>query len=123
MNTVAQFVVGTVVAPTSAIVIYLHGVWAGHFLDLRATSEYCSAKPLGSTPTSTDWVPLRHLCRYADGTTSNLVPAYVNPIVFLCLAAGVACTALAVRAARRPGRTDPAADSLAHPVGQAGVSD
>ncbi|MGW3603986.1 hypothetical protein [Micromonospora sp. NPDC005161] len=110
MNTVAQFVVGTVVAPAGAVIVYLHGVWAGHFIDLRATSEYCSAKPLASTPTSTDWLPLRHLCRYNDGTTADLVPAYVNPIAFLCLAVAVVCTALAVRSARGAGRAAGVAD-------------
>ncbi|MEV6365387.1 hypothetical protein AB0L86_00640 [Micromonospora musae] len=102
MNTVARVALGMVVAPSAAAAVYLHGVWAGHFLDLRATSEYCPAKPLASTSTSADWLPLRHLCRYADGTTTDLVPAYVNPIVFLCLALAVACTALALRSARRP---------------------
>ncbi|PYC71929.1 hypothetical protein C7C45_09840 [Micromonospora arborensis] len=104
MNTVAQFVVGTVVAPAAAIVVYLHGVWTGHLIDLRAVSEFCPAKPLASTSTSVDVLPLRHLCHYADGTTNDLVPAYVNPIVFLCLALGVTCTALAVRSARRQAR-------------------
>ncbi|MFI6233051.1 hypothetical protein ACIBD9_05785 [Micromonospora sp. NPDC050784] len=108
MKTVAQIAAGAVIAPAAAVVVYLHGVWVGHFLDLRATSEFCPAKPLASTPTSTDLLPLRYSCHYADGTTSDLVPAYVNPVVILCLAAGVACMALAVRSARRAGRISPA---------------
>jgi len=91
MKTVALFVAGVVVAPAAAVIVYLHGVWVGPFLDLRAISEFCPAKPVASTPTSTD-----------------LVPAYVNPVVFLCVAAGVACTALAVRSTRRTGRISPA---------------
>ncbi|KAB1927525.1 hypothetical protein F8280_06955 [Micromonospora noduli] len=106
MSIVARLVVGTIVAPFAAVGVYLHGLWAGHFLDLRATSVYCPAKPLASTSTSADWLPLRHLCRYADGTTTELVPPYVNPIVFLCLAIAVACTALALRSARRPANAD-----------------
>ncbi|MEV0004577.1 hypothetical protein AB0H28_20165 [Micromonospora sp. NPDC050980] len=109
MNNVVRVVIGTVVAPFAAVVVYLHGLWAGHFLDLRAASEYCPARSSAPTSTSFDWLPLRHLCRYADGTNTNLVPAYVNPIVFLCLAMGVVCTALALRSARRQGRADPTA--------------
>ncbi|MET7750811.1 hypothetical protein [Micromonospora sp. NPDC005367] len=101
MNNVFRVVVGTVVVPSTAGAVYLHGLWAGHFLDLRATSVYCPAKPLDSTATSADWMPLRHQCRYADGTTTDLVPAYVNPLLFLCLAVTVSCTALALRSARR----------------------
>ncbi|MER7415628.1 hypothetical protein ABT346_02380 [Micromonospora peucetia] len=101
MNNVTRVVIGMVVAPSAAIAVYLHGLWAAHFLDLRATSEYCSAKPLASTATSAEWLPLRHRCRYADGTTTDLVSAHVNPVVFLCLAIAVACTAVALRSTRR----------------------
>ncbi|MEV6690771.1 hypothetical protein AB0M35_04765 [Micromonospora sp. NPDC051196] len=107
MKTVVGLVVGTVVAPAAAVVTYLHGLWVSHLLDLRATSEYCAAKPLASTATSADWLPLRHLCHYADGTTTDLVPAYVNPTVFLCLGITVMSTALALRSRSRaagPGR-------------------
>ncbi|MCG5472293.1 hypothetical protein LADH09A_000117 [Micromonospora sp. LAH09] len=107
MNTVARSVLGAVLALAAATVVYAHGVWVGHFLDLRATTGYCPAKPLASTSTSAHLLPLRHTCHYADGTTGELVPAYVNPILFLCLAVGVACTALAVRSARRTARPSP----------------
>ncbi|MGW3889546.1 hypothetical protein ACWD69_12755 [Micromonospora chokoriensis] len=91
-------------APFAAVVVYVHGLWADHFFDLRAASEYCPANPGAPTSTSDGWLPLRHVCRYADGATADLVPAYINPVVFLCLATAAACTALALRSARRPAR-------------------
>ena len=83
-----------------AAITYFHGFWTGHFLDLRATDEYCFDKPLASPPTSSTWLPLRHLCNWDDGTSTDLVPVYVNPILFVCLAATVICMVLAIRAAR-----------------------
>lgn len=104
-----QFVIGTLMAPLAAALVYLHGLWVGHFLDLRGVSEYCSAKPLAYPATSWGYLPLRHLCRYDDGTTEDLVPGYVNPIIVLCLAFGMACTVLTLRSARSFRRGDPTA--------------
>lgn len=39
-------------------VAYFLGIWHGHFIDLRPTSEYCSTKPLANVPTSWSWIPL-----------------------------------------------------------------
>ncbi len=82
-------------------VSYVHGVLAGRFLELRPTSEYCADKPLGSPATSWTWLLLTHRCRWSDGTTTDLVPAYVNPVVYACLALALTCTVVAVRTARR----------------------
>lgn len=65
-------------------------MWAGHFFDLRATSEFCSEKPLAFPATSWTWVPLRYLCRWSDGTTTDLVPSHVNPAAAIYLVAAVA---------------------------------
>ncbi|MFF3671925.1 hypothetical protein [Microtetraspora malaysiensis] len=82
-------------------VFYVHGIWEGRFLELRPTSEYCADKPLAFPATSWTWLPLTHQCRWSDGTTTDLVPAYVNPVVYACLALVLACIVMAVRAARR----------------------
>lgn len=80
------------VAPT----VYLLGIWDGHFLDLRANSEYCTAKPLGSPATSWSWLPLTHKCHWSDGTTTDLVPGYVNPTVIASLVFAAICGVLAI---------------------------
>jgi hypothetical protein len=63
----------------TAVAVDLHGVWAGHLLDLRAKSEYCQGKQLGVQLDSTSWLPLSHRCMWEDGTATELVPAHVNP--------------------------------------------
>ena len=91
----------SVLAFAGAVVAYVSGIWGGHFLDLRATSDYCSAKPLAFPATAWSWFPLGHQCRWSDGTSSDLVGSYVNPIVFGCLIAAVVSAVLAARIARR----------------------
>ncbi|GAA0981336.1 hypothetical protein GCM10009555_049320 [Acrocarpospora macrocephala] len=85
----------------TAAATYVHGFWAGGFLELRATSEYCADKPLAFPATSWSWLPLRHQCRWHDGGATDLVPWYVNPVVFICLVAAAVCMVLAIRTAHR----------------------
>jgi hypothetical protein len=61
----------------------------GRLLDLSATSDRCPAKPLGTPLHSL--LPLRNVCHYADGTTTEMVHAVVNPLLFTCLVAVLIC--------------------------------
>ncbi|GAA1012709.1 hypothetical protein Aple_014620 [Acrocarpospora pleiomorpha] len=88
---------GLLLALVAAAVTYLYGFWVGGFLELRATSEYCADKPLAFPATSWSWVPLRHQCRWSDGGATDLVPWYVNPVVFSCLGVAAVCMVLAIR--------------------------
>ena len=97
---IANRLLSGLLAMVVAAVIYLHGFWAGDFYTFRATSEYCFDKPLAFPATSWTWLPLRHMCNWDDGTSTDLVPVYVNPILFVCLAAAVICMVPAIRAAR-----------------------
>jgi hypothetical protein len=81
--------------------VYIHGFWSGKFLTFRALSESCSSKPLGDPSVSWTWLPLRHICHWEDGTTSDLVPAYVNPALVIAMVTAVVCMVMAVRAHRR----------------------
>jgi hypothetical protein len=101
MRTRTRYVSGTLLALLAAAAFYVHGVWVGHFLDLTPTSDYCAAKPLAFPATSWTWFPLTHRCRWNDGTTTDLVPWYVNVLVFACLGAAVTFVVLAIRGARR----------------------
>lgn len=85
----------------TAVAVYVHGVWVSHLLDLRAKSEYCPGKQLGVQSDSISWLPLSYLCRWEDGTATELVPAYVNPIVFACAALTIAAVAAAIVLSRR----------------------
>jgi hypothetical protein len=89
-----------------AVTTYAHGVWVGRFLELRATNEYCDDRPLAFPATDWSWVPLRHHCRWADGSRTDLVPAYVNPLVGVALLGALICVVCAIRIA---GRRSPSA--------------
>ncbi len=43
--------------------------------------------------------PLSTVCGWKDGTTLDLVPAWVNPVLCLCAAAAVVCAFMALSAA------------------------
>jgi hypothetical protein len=88
-----------IVTLIAAGLTYAHGFWAGHFLDLRPTDEYCTEKPLSSYPAVTwEFFPLHNLCHWSDETSTDLVPWYVNPVMFVFLAAAVFSFALAIQA-------------------------
>lgn len=101
MRTTAYFVRWALLALLVGAIAYGYGFWSGRFLDLGPTSGYCPAKPLAFPATTWTWFPLTDRCHYTDGSTTELVPVYVNPILFTSLAAAVVCVVLAVRAARR----------------------
>jgi hypothetical protein len=84
----------------AAALSLVYGFWAGRFLDLRPVDEYCARKPFSSYP-STSWglFPLERSCQWSDGTSTDLVPWYVNPVMFAFLAAAVFSFALAIQAA------------------------
>ncbi|MFK0043144.1 hypothetical protein ACIQU4_03400 [Streptomyces sp. NPDC090741] len=43
--------------------------------------------------------PLSKLCTWDDGMTHDLVPFWVNPVLYLCAAAAAVCVFMALRAA------------------------
>lgn len=97
MSSTWRNVVASFAALAGAVVVHLSGVWSGHFLDLRPTSDYCSRAELGEPPITWSFFPLSHRCHYVGGGSQELVPAYVNPVLFLCLAAAVVFVVRAVR--------------------------
>lgn len=102
------YVIGAVLAPLAAVTTYLHGLWSGHVLDLRGRTSYCGSGEPASRPEFQGWVPLSHQCRWRDGSATELVPGYVNPVVVGCLVAMVVLLVLAQVAHRRAGATAPA---------------
>lgn len=83
----------------AAAMVYSIGVWSGGLLDF-ATSPCLDKAPANPTY-QLNLLPLTYSCRYADGSSTQSVPSYVNPVVFLCLAGALVCTGLAIRAAQR----------------------
>jgi hypothetical protein len=86
---------GAACAFALAVAAWVAGVPAG----LRTVDRYCGEE---SSTTLTEHVfPLVSRCTFADGTTRELVPGWVNPIIFLCLSAGVALLTIAIYTAYR----------------------
>jgi hypothetical protein len=84
----------------AAATVYSIGVWSGGFFDIA--SSPCADKLPANPAYQQSWLPLANACRYLDGTTSpQLVPSYVNPTVFTCLAGAAICVALVVWSAVR----------------------
>jgi hypothetical protein len=85
---------------------YAVGLVDGHLLDQRAERTFCGAKPLSHLNPygGSDMFPLSQKCRWSDGTTTELVPSYVNPLVLVLLALTVLFVVLTIRAAWRPPR-------------------
>jgi hypothetical protein len=108
----------------AAMGTYVVGLAEGHFFDLRSEGDFCTAKPLSRTDPfgGATVFPLSQKCRWRDGTTSDLVPSYVNPLIVVLVALGVLLLVLAAfaavrkRVARRR-RAEPAGSPLEMAVG------
>lgn len=91
-----------------AVCSYGIGLFSGRLLLLRGASEICGADPgqyaagprQFSSLTGT-FLPLGNSCRYTDGTSANLVPAYINPTVLALVAVAAVCAGLGVIATVR----------------------
>jgi hypothetical protein len=84
----------------AAATVYSIGVWTGGFFDFD--SSPCADKLPANPAFQSNWFPLSYSCHYLDGSASpELVPSYVNPVVFTCLAGAAICIALVVWSASR----------------------
>jgi hypothetical protein len=92
-----------VVTLVAAGVTYVVGLVDGHLLDLRPEQSFCTAKPLSQANPfgGAGMFPISQKCRWNDGTTTELVPSYVNPLLFTLLALAVLFLVLAVLSRRR----------------------
>jgi hypothetical protein len=99
MSSIAKLFLGAAAAFAVAVVSWLAGLEAGGFLVLRAADELCGDRV---TRMSEHLIPMSSRCTFTDGTTRDLVPAWVNPAVGAGLAGAVVLGLLAMRAANRP---------------------
>jgi hypothetical protein len=82
----------------AAPVLWVHGIYVGRVLIPLATSEICTAGPLTAPYSDESLLPVSNVCYYADGSTDELVPGYVNPLLFAVIAAFVLFLVLDMRA-------------------------
>ncbi|MEU8841605.1 hypothetical protein AB0D97_21130 [Streptomyces roseus] len=79
-----------------AVPTFLTGAIAG----FTKVGETCGLEAGRSRADSvhTSGFPLSKLCTWDDGMTHDLVPAWVNPVLYLCAAVMVVCVFMALRA-------------------------
>jgi TRAP-type mannitol/chloroaromatic compound transport system permease large subunit len=100
---------GSALSLLGGVVTCLVGAWDGHVFDLRAESTFCTAKPLAGDGGGS-FFPPSEKCRWKDGTTTELVPSFVNPLMLTLLVLGVVLLGIALVAVfrteqdKRPGR-------------------
>jgi hypothetical protein len=99
MPTVRKLLLGAAGSFLLAVVAWIVGVESGKLMSLRPAYEYCGGHVRAL---SSHFVPLTHQCLYTDGTSRELVPVWVNPLLFVSLAATLVLILLAMRAANRP---------------------
>lgn len=106
--TTARLTLGLALPMAAGLATYAWGVWDGRFLELRSSEEICLGRPvdteIGIRIVHRSGFPLSDLCRWPDGHTLQLVPAPVNPILYLCLTAMAATVLVTAGAAWRGGR-------------------
>ncbi|WP_433295605.1 hypothetical protein ACQP2F_36240 [Actinoplanes sp. CA-030573] len=105
MKTSTRYGLGAFLSLIGALAAYVYAILAGHFYDLRPADEFCTGKTLASRPLEWSLFPPSQRCRWSDGTTSNLVPWYLNVLLFGLLGLAAVLTVLAIRARLRPLRT------------------
>ena len=99
MSSIPRLLLSSAGSFVLAVGTWVAGLFAGELTSFRSTTEICGGDI--SRPITQHALPLVNRCTFADGTTRELVPMWVNPIVFAGLAGGVALLALAIRAAHR----------------------
>ncbi|WP_326785742.1 hypothetical protein [Streptomyces sp. NBC_00151] len=93
---------GALLGVLVTLLVYATGALAG----FTQAAEICaiqagrgpSSRPVSITESA---FPPAHVCRWTDGTTVDLVPAWVGPLLYAGLAGVVVCSVLAVRAAAK----------------------
>ncbi|WP_053764132.1 hypothetical protein [Streptomyces sp. AS58] len=89
-------------------VTYLFGLMAGSSLQAEETCVSESGRAPDTRLESIDrgYLPLTNTCEWADGSTYEMVPGWVNPALLGCAAFAALCLSIPVRAvkARTGGR-------------------
>ncbi|MER7823762.1 hypothetical protein ABTX85_14490 [Streptomyces sp. NPDC096097] len=88
---------GLALSVAVAVPTFITGAMAG-FTQVGETCGVEAGKARADSVAQTRF-PLSTVCGWRDGTTLDLVPAWVNPVLYLCAAAAVVCIFMALRAA------------------------
>lgn len=94
-------VLATVFTLTGACVVWLYGIVVGRLFLLLPVYEICGFDRTQDYTYDSSWFPLRSVCSLRGGGRTDLVPGFVNPLIFALLVAAVFFTVRAVLIRRR----------------------
>ncbi|MBO2464142.1 hypothetical protein [Actinomadura violacea] len=96
------FILCAIASSFAAAVVYAWALFEAPFIDPRSAGEYCAGRPPASPPIEEHWFPPAFRCNWDDGTSTDLVPGFVTPLLVLLAAAAVAAVVAAVRTPPHP---------------------
>ncbi|MFG2459120.1 hypothetical protein ACGFWE_18920 [Streptomyces sp. NPDC048523] len=83
-----------------SLVVYAVGALSGFTRSEESCAIQAGKGPPNRPQSITDGAfPVSRVCRWSDGTTVDLVPAAINPLLYACLTGVAVCSVLAVRGA------------------------
>jgi hypothetical protein len=102
---VIRIILGGLTALFLAFVVYVYGTVRAEMFSLSSTDQICRAHPFSEyRDLSQSLLPLSTRCYWTDGTSTQLVPPWVNPAFFTLLGLGTIgpVVALSLLTASRP---------------------
>ncbi|PZT76351.1 MULTISPECIES: hypothetical protein [unclassified Streptomyces] len=103
----SRWAAGLLFSAGGSIVVYAVGLlWFVAFVDFAKGCGHEAVRP----PRNADWFeegsfPLTATCHWDGGGTYSFVPAFVNPLIYACIAFTLLCAVMAVREHRGSGHT------------------
>jgi hypothetical protein len=108
----AWFFIASFFALLSSLVTYVYGFLAAPFFNPTDPEKLCVGIRVRPPGTSQDLFPLSYQCLGQDGTHTELVPTWINPLIFTLVAFAVVLFALGVNAAEpKQANRNPGANS------------
>ncbi|MFJ3086685.1 hypothetical protein [Streptomyces sp. NPDC086838] len=103
----SRWAAGVLISAGCSIVVYAAELLG--FVVLAAFAKGCGHEAVRE-PRNADWFeegsfPLTATCHWDGGRTYSFVPAFVNPLIYACIAFTLLCAVMAVREHHRNGHT------------------
>jgi hypothetical protein len=95
-----MWVKGLCLSTALGIVTYLFGLMTGSSLQVEESCLQASGRAPGTRLASADrgYLPLTHTCEWADGSTYEMVPGWINPALLGCAVLTALCLSIPLRA-------------------------
>ncbi|WP_405899598.1 hypothetical protein OG242_20800 [Streptomyces sp. NBC_00727] len=102
----SRWAAGLLISAAGSILVYAAGLLFVGSADFAKSCGHEAVRP----PRNADWFeegsfPLTATCHWDGGRTYSLVPAFVNPLIYACIAFTLLCAVMAIREHHRNGHT------------------